>query len=460
MYISGGYSRRLLRTYGATWQGHFLKNRLVAVLGMRKDVNRSRRGNNTAAPSAATDGLRDPTPLSSFGTYDWVEGSGKTTTAGVVVKALPWLRLSYNQANSFLPAEPTYDMYMKVLPDPEGRTKDYGFDLDLLPDAGGRPRLSIRAKQFEMTDIGRSEGRSTTIAIRTLRLDYDRDTGGAPEFAEFFRTELGKLHPEWTTQQIDSETVRLMGIDPGLDQALNTGRGDIDKSSSRGREVEIAYNPTRTWTLKANVAQTKAFNSLVSETVQQYLSERLQYWTTATSPFDGQAYWNHPTFRVSGRNAQSYYEDNINSPLKLAIAQQGKPKTQLREWRVNLVTNLKLVGVTKNHWLRNASVGGAARWESKASIGFLGKPPEADGIQRELDPDKPVWDKARFYFDLWAGYDLRLFKDKVQTRLQLNVRNVFEDGRLQALAVNPDGTLWAFRIIDPRQFILTATFNL
>ena len=45
-------------------------------------------------------------------------------------------------------------------------------------------------------------------------------------------------------------------------------------------------------------------------------------------------------------------------------------------------------------------------------------------------------------------------------RLQLNVTNVLEDGRLQAVAVNPDGAPWAFRIVDPRQFILTATFDL
>ena len=51
-------------------------------------------------------------------------------------------------------------------------------------------------------------------------------------------------------------------------------------------------------------------------------------------------------------------------------------------------------------------------------------------------------------------------KDKVRARLQLNVRNIFENGRLQTVAVNPDGSPYAFRIIDPRQFILSATFNL
>ena len=45
-------------------------------------------------------------------------------------------------------------------------------------------------------------------------------------------------------------------------------------------------------------------------------------------------------------------------------------------------------------------------------------------------------------------------------RLQLNVKDVFEDGRLEAVAFNPDGNPYAFRIVDPRQFILSATFSL
>ena len=44
--------------------------------------------------------------------------------------------------------------------------------------------------------------------------------------------------------------------------------------------------------------------------------------------------------------------------------------------------------------------------------------------------------------------------------MQLNVRNVFENGRLQPVAVNPDGRPYAYRIIDPRQFIISTSFDL
>jgi hypothetical protein len=48
----------------------------------------------------------------------------------------------------------------------------------------------------------------------------------------------------------------------------------------------------------------------------------------------------------------------------------------------------------------------------------------------------------------------------VGASFQLNVRNVQEGGRLQPISAYPDGTPNAYRIVDPRQFILTMTFDL
>lgn len=53
-----------------------------------------------------------------------------------------------------------------------------------------------------------------------------------------------------------------------------------------------------------------------------------------------------------------------------------------------------------------------------------------------------------------------MFNDKVRTNLQLNVRNAFEDGRLQPVAAYPDGSIYADRIIEPRRLILSASFDL
>jgi prepilin-type N-terminal cleavage/methylation domain-containing protein len=40
------------------------------------------------------------------------------------------------------------------------------------------------------------------------------------------------------------------------------------------------------------------------------------------------------------------------------------------------------------------------------------------------------------------------------------LNGVLENGRLQKVAINPDGSTYAYRIIDPRQFILSTSFDL
>jgi hypothetical protein len=84
----------------------------------------------------------------------------------------------------------------------------------------------------------------------------------------------------------------------------------------------------------------------------------------------------------------------------------------------------------------------------------------AVGVVRELDANKPVYDQARLAVDLSASYRRRLFSDRVRAKFRLNVRHVQESGSLQAAGVNPDGRPFAYRINDPRQFIVSTTFNL
>ena len=79
------------------------------------------------------------------------------------------------------------------------------------------------------------------------------------------------------------------------------------------------------------------------------------------------------------------------------------------------------------------------RWQDQGGIGFLAAAPDPDGVVRELDAGKPVYDKARLAVDLSASYRMRLFGDRVRAKFQFNVRNVQASGSLQAVGVNPAG---------------------
>lgn len=105
------------------------------------------------------------------------------------------------------------------------------------------------------------------------------------------------------------------------------------------------------------------------------------------------------------------------------------------------------------------NIGGAIRWEDRGSIGYYGVQ-QLPAVITELDRNRPVWDKSHTYVDLLAAYRTKLDRNRIGMTVQLNVRNVQEGGRLQPVSAFPDGTPNAYRIIDPRQFILTVTFDI
>jgi hypothetical protein len=139
---------------------------------------------------------------------------------------------------------------------------------------------------------------------------------------------------------------------------------------------------------------------------------------------------------------------------------EGKPRPQDRKYAFKFDTRYQLAGMTENKILKNMSVGGSLRWLDKGAIGFYGKQSLPATIT-ELDPTRPIYSPSQTYVDLFVSYNTKLFSDKVRARFQLNVRNVGESGGgLQPTAAFPDGTPLAYRIVDPRQFILSASFEL
>jgi hypothetical protein len=452
-YNSGRYNKRILSTVGAVWQGYFWGGRIVPLFGIREDRNRTQEANAAINPTAATNGYYDYSPVYQYGNADWVKNKKPTKTYGLVVKPLSWLHLSYNQANAFSPGSTTYDVWGMPLPDPSGESKDYGFTLILLDG-----KLSIVAKQFETIDIGRSTSELNTIVQRAMRMD--RRTGnGDPGLTDWYISRLQVLNPSIDQAAAVAEALRVTGADYDyLRGHINRNHGDASNSYSRGREVEITYNPTRHWRMKLTAAQSNPLNGIMSPAVQNYVDSRMETWMNIKDPVTGYTWWT--TAAENGVIARDWYTNNVLANLKLAVALQGKRRTQTREYRASFLTSYDLAGMTSNRLISPLTVGGSLRWEDKASIGFLGAAADADGVVREYDPNKPVWQKGDTVVDLHAKYRLKFFNNKVRCLLQLNVNNVFEDGKLQPVAVNPDGTPWAFRIVDPRQFILSATFEL
>jgi hypothetical protein len=471
IYFALGMQKRKIRTTGIAIQSFLLKDRVIPTFGWRKDRSYS----EDNLPLVTTNGLPDPTNLWNFGANKkWRDGP--TKTKGVVVtpfagipaldraaesgsgvgrffaQALRSLKPYYNQSDSFQPADVAYNLFGEVLPNPTGKGTERGFWLSLFDD-----KLVLKVNKYETLQI-HSRSSLGTIATRANRIDFPQ--GGSNDSFNLQRVATGwasTLHPEWTVAQQNAYVAQVMGLSQDfVTNVQGKTISDVNDATSKGWEFELNFNPNNYWTFKANYTKQEAIDSNLSPFIQQYIDERMPVWTSVIDPITGLNWWTEG----GNSSANGFYIQNVLAPLKLAITTQGKPKPQSRGEQFNFTTKYSLAGITENRWLKNVSVGGSFRWAGRSVIGFLAGAPDADGVVRSLDGNKRVYGAATHNIDLLLSYNLRFWNDRIRTRLQLNVRNVNESGHLQPIAVNPDGTVWRYRIIDPRQFIFSASFDL
>jgi hypothetical protein len=477
IYFAMGQQKKKVRTVGGSVQSFWLNGDVVTTIGRRKD--RSYTVDSLGLP--LVNGFFDLTNLDNFGLNKrWREG--KTVTEGVVVKPFrslpflqraeqsgsPWTRylaqtlrglnVHANKSNSFQPADTAYNVFLQALPNPTGESQEYGFSLYLFDN-----RFALRVTHHETTQFHTRSGIGV-VATRAMSLDFD--VPGQTRTFDLYQAATGwqqTLHPELTLEQAQAAAAKQIGYT--VDYITSTSGksiSDVNDAISRGWELELQFNPTRFWTLRATGRQQEAVDQNVSLYIQKLINQRYPIWTTIMDPVNNVRWWTER--QGSDGTPEAYFVTNVQTPLNLAITTQGKKKPQTREYNLNLISNFQLAGlggVAESHrWLRNMSVGGAYRWASKGAIGYQAGLPDSDGVIRSLDKSKPIYDKPTGNLDLTLGYNTRLFNNRIRARFQLNVRNATENGHLQGVAVNPDGQYWQYRIIDPRQFIFTTTFDL
>lgn len=454
-----GWRKDVLKTGGAVLQSHLLKDRVVTTFGFRKDE--SLRYNAGAKRfSYGPDGydlLEDTLFLTSTTP---IINKGNTKTSGVVIKPTSWLNLHYNKSDSFLPADRAQGLYMNELPDPTGEGEDYGFSLNLFSG-----KLIMRVNKYETLQVNTRNGSNRTLAQRVRGLDFQ--TTYAPQgLTVQARGWVVRAAAAQGIELSEDEINRRVSDIAKLDvdyfvreesaTAQNTLIFETEDRKSKGVEFELNYNPNRFWTTKLNVTKTEAIDLNLSPALNQWIEERLPVWQSIVDPETGRSWF---TDRYgTAQSAQEFLAASVMAPLNVANATEGKSRPQVRKYRANLSTSYRLAGLTDHNLLKRFTVGGALRWEDKGAIGYYGVETPPD-IVTALDPSRPIYEKARLYGDLFFAYRTRLFSDRVGATFQLNVRNVQESGRLQAISAYPDGTPNGYRIIDPRQFILSATFD-
>lgn len=503
LFDSNRLKREVRHTLGAIWQGNMFDDRIVPTYGFRRD-----RVTEFEGPSRTwfENGYPDTSPLWDFKDPDYAYSknynAGNTTTSGIVVKPLKWLHFFYNQSDSFRPAGLAYDIQGNILPNPQGEGKDYGVAVRLFDG-----KLSIKYNQYETKDTNaRTGGSSSTMTSRLQRIDFDiaRTSGRLPDSTDRWHLEASAYRWVLAAHHISDPTML------SLDQAEAYRReawdkyivpnglpweyrswfmdgptrvfADTNTASARGKEIEINYNPDNFLALKATITQQKAYDSGVSIANTEWMNERLTFWQQIKIPSNLERYdsttntwvpytaiagknwwntWDPDNGTSSNTTPERWFQQNVESSMALINARAGQKKPQTREWRFSATGSYRLAGLGFDNFLKSMTVGSSLRWQDRGAIGYLADYTLLNntGQYYRYDPTKPVYDDDQWQADFMVNYAFRFWRERVKCLVQLNVRNAFESGGLQVVGVNPDGTAKDFRIVDPRRFILSATFE-
>ncbi|MCC5835678.1 MAG: TonB-dependent receptor plug domain-containing protein [Opitutales bacterium] len=481
-----GRTRRVIDSYNFAWQGYFWDERIVTTLGWRRDEYKARRSDGWAElPEITYTAGRFPNPREFFHRWtDWENITGTTSTRGIVFKPFRWsggeFSLHYNESDNFNPPPaPVYDWYGNSLPKPAGEGKDYGFGVTLF---GGV--LYARVNWFETTDANERHGTDPWV-WRTQRMDTDffRDwatmvvrirSGEDPESEDFARFPGTEDHLPLTPAQ-EEQVADIMGLAYDWPQGTPPV-GATQNTTAEGMEIQVTYNPMRNWNMKLTVGKQETVRTNVAPEWDPWVEERMDVWTSTTAndmPESFQLrggdrtvrlrnFWSADGYRgdLTPENqwhnvTSDWWDVNVQSAVDFIRLTEGRVTTGQRKWRANFITNYRFV----DGFMQGFTFGGGIRWQDKSTIGYMGYDRSGNGTLDTADLSRPVFDSAQFHLDLWASYSRLILDERVRMTVQLNVRDVTENGSLQPIAVNYDGSPYAYRIVDPRQVFITTRFE-
>ena len=450
-------SQQQVWSYSGGLQDYLLNDRLVLTFGQRHDYERVRQTTNLTVDPAT--GLTDQSNLGIWNTANgqpggWTPADGITRQAGGVLHILKWLSVHYNQSDNFQVSGLGEDFFGNVLPNPSGHGKDYGIAVNLFDD-----KLVAEINWYKSDASNSRSGISTTFLDRASRIDNSMFIPWAQEIA------TNTLGVSATTTAINTFAQTILKEPTGLQGFANGAQFEADSETvqAKGYEVNLTYNPTRQWRMKFTADEDQAVISNYAPHVQQWIAARLPVWTKATDPVLGPFWTTVSAGNVGndgGGSPQQWLAGTVDAAgLDLQIAQQGHNQPDLSKYSFSYLTSYNFVEGLLKGW----QFGTALRYKTPAAIGYLGAAPDpsALGAVDALSTNQFIKSKEYIHQDIFIAYRTKLpfLDNRIKMTVQLNVRDVWSSGYLQTVGVNPDGAPVTFRIIPPRQFYLTTSFD-
>jgi outer membrane receptor protein involved in Fe transport len=516
-----GVATRKTESKSFAWQGYLWEERIIPTMGWRKDEvtlaafdNRDFNNVPLTTPTNYTAGYANDGFWNHLGPERTFAGT--TKTRGVVARLLKgWkgieqrandgsfiadfarnLSVHYNESDNFNPpAGIQVDFFNRQLAPPSGKGKDYGFGVNLFDN-----KLVVRLNWYEASNENALSNGANTVVGRMQRID----TVAAKRWAEYVVRIRSGQNPAVETQA-DFHNVILTPTQEAAIRDLQWGNFEFkdynwpnygsatvnstESNLSKGKELQMTYNPLRNWTIKWTVGQQQASYSKVGPEVAEWEAFRKPQWQALTAPdipnvitkqngnqlflanfWNGYGFTQGATFDDANSNSAgalntpaTTYTSIVEAIYLPVKALQNTTSSNLREWTTSVLSNYTF----QKGRLKGFSVGGSWRWADKAIAGYqslldpstYARPNATTANIVFPDLTKPIYTPAEASVDLWASYTRKIFSDKVRLKIQLNVRDALEDGGLQAVVFNQDGSPAQYRIKDPRTWFVTTTFD-
>ena len=242
--------------------------------------------------------------------------------------------------------------------------------------------------------------------------------------------------------------------------SVPTGFAIIEDNVSKGWEIELSAEPLEGWRISANASKTDARRTNVgNENIREFMDLVQSSLRIADGNGVGrlQHYWGTEDVVTAGKN---WFDGEglagaPGSEWRLAQLVENTTVPELREWRVNLITNYDF----RQGRLAGLNLGGGMRYQSSVIIAYPPTGDPTDPTTVEYDLDSPVEGPSETNFDFWVGYQKQL-TDKIHWRVQLNVYNAFSgDNDLIPITAQPTGEFAAYRIAPKRSWSISNTFE-
>lgn len=369
-----------------------------------------------------------------------------TRLKSVVVHPFRWLSLSYADSNSEQVAPIVRRKMDGTLATfGSGQGKEYGITLRW------SNRLSLRFSRYETTSLGNlssQRSRRPTQAISGKGNIIRNDIANIENTVRLAGAPLSQRFAYYTDEMARQ-----------LPDGTNAGAGFqelfefLSDQVAKGYEATLIGNPTRNWRVSVGVAHNESTESNIGEQHFEFIKERLPVWAN---------YLDQPVVATP----------TITVGQLLPVAMQTWNYIRQSEGLVNPLGRKYRVTATTRYGfsegvLKGAFVGSTYVWRSPAAVGFLTKtitdnefatPGVSTGPLEVNDLSRPIRGGALTSLDVFLGYSRRL-GNKLNWRVQLNVRNAFnKDDPLVQRALT-DGTGAIFTAQQPRLFILTNSFD-